>query len=160
VLSYLNRSHMAFGRSWLTAPCNSAHQARRLVEGLTTLQSQHELPLGLPQSLRDHDRRGPTRIGFSSEHAVGLAITPHAEVARAHHRSVDRRAILGRIPFRPERVAKLFQRVQHEKLRPSAVLLDTNAVAGQVVRVEAVLDGELPTVLGVAGRLARTERWT
>ncbi|MGA7809540.1 hypothetical protein [Bradyrhizobium sp.] len=162
VISYLNRSQLAFGRSWLSAPCKSAHQARRLIKYLATQQSQHKLPFDSnalePKTLQD--RRSPTRLGFSSEHAAGLAITTHAEAVRDECRLLDRRVVLDRIPFEPSRVIKLFERVQHEKLRPSALVLGKKAVAGQVVDVEAVLDGELPTMLGIAGRVGRADRWT
>ncbi|MCP3367745.1 hypothetical protein [Bradyrhizobium cajani] len=162
ILSYLSRSQIAFGRSWLSAPCKSAHQARRLVELLAARQSQQELPLNPDpaKAKKIQDRRSPTRLGFSSEHAVGLAVTTHAEVARDGYRQLDRRVVLGRIPFEPKRFIKLLRGVQHEQLRPSVAVPDKKVVAGQVVEVEAVLDGELPTALGIAGKVARADGWT
>ncbi|PJG53796.1 hypothetical protein CVM73_18985 [Bradyrhizobium forestalis] len=89
-----------------------------------------------------------------------MAVTTHAEVGRDGYRQLDRRVVLGRIPFEPKRFIKLLRGVQHEQLRPSVAVPDKKVVAGQVVEVEAVLDGELPTALGIAGKVARADGWT
>jgi hypothetical protein len=158
-LVYLRRARKAFGEASLTAPSNAAEEAYRKLVELAVRRAQPELPLGLPGRHAKIAQFVPARLGFSSRHAVGFAIETNV-APRSGRRPVGPRMVLGRIPARLLFETDFLRELKHETIRPTVEVVDGKRIAGHAVRMRTVLDGELPTLLGVAGAFRRPDRAT
>jgi len=158
-LAYLRRARIAFGRASLAVPGNAADEAYRRLDGLAVRWAQPELPLELPREETKSPPFVPARLGFSSHHAVGFAVETGSPRLPGRALGGGRRSILGRIHAAALFEGDFLRRLKHATMRPSIEVMDRRRIVGRPVRIRTVLDGEFPTLLGVAGEFTGPGRF-
>ncbi|WP_316171092.1 hypothetical protein [Bradyrhizobium sp. SZCCHNRI1058] len=154
---YLRRAMAAFQHASLAAQRDAVASNYRKVDEVSIRAMQPELPLDLKEKKIPTSEIAMASHGFSTRHAAGFSIEiPEGRAGGGPALVSCKRTVVGYIPRARLCSADLMGSMGHATVRPSVFTVGRRFIVGQAVKVRAVLDGELPTLLGLAGKFTRS----